>query len=55
MKPGGVRRKQEEGRKIAPRARQAWPSRRMMEAPVTGGKRTMMSLNKIRLRRRKKR
>lgn len=55
MKPGGVRRKKEEGREIGSRERQAWPFWRMMEAPVTDGKRTMMSLNKIRWRRRKKR
>lgn len=48
MNPGGVRRKKEEGREIGSRERQAWPFWRMMEAPVTGGKRTMMSLNKIR-------
>lgn len=48
MKSGGVRRKKEEGREIGSREGQAWPLRRMMEAPVTGGKRTTMSPNKMR-------
>lgn len=48
MKSGGVRRKKKEGREIGSREGQAWPFWRMMEAPVTGGKRTTMSPNKIR-------
>jgi len=48
MNPRGVRRKKGEGRKIESRERQAWPFWRMMEVPVTGGKKTMMSSNKIR-------
>lgn len=54
MNPGGVRRKKEEEREIGSRERQAWPFWRMMEAPVTSGKRTMMSLNKIRWRKRRR-
>jgi len=48
MNPRGVCRKKGEGREIGSRERQAWLFWRMMEAPVTGGKRTMMSSNKIR-------
>jgi len=55
MNPRGVRRKKGEGREIGSRERQAWPFWRMMEAPVTDGKRTMMSSNKIRWRRKKRR